>query len=135
AVRQGADLRVYTEFLHNEHIDPKSDNSERIREVIDFRVTYLIEDRWVAGINNLRQPVSLPDGFGPRPSMSFFMYNEDGQQAIARPYLDGDPSPSAATGKIGPAPPNDHSDMPRYHELDNFDAGTNAPGSNFIYDF
>lgn len=25
--------------------------------------------------------------------------------------------------------------MPKYHELDNWDSGTNAPSSNFIYDF
>ena len=29
-------------------------------------------------------PVQLPDGFGPRESMSFFMYDQDGQQAVAR---------------------------------------------------
>jgi hypothetical protein len=131
AIRAAADLRVYTEFRHNEHIDTKSSNPELIREVADFRVTYLLDGRWVAGIINLRQPVSLPDGFGPRPSMSFFLYNQNGLQAIARPYLDGAP----ATGKLGPSPLADHSDMPRYHESDNWDAGTNAPSSNFIYDF
>src|SRR5690349_18965069 len=73
AIRRGADLRIYTEFRHNEHIDTSSSNPELIREVADFRVTYLVEDRWTAGIINLRQPISLPDGFGPRPSMSFFM--------------------------------------------------------------
>jgi hypothetical protein len=25
--------------------------------------------------------------------------------------------------------------MPKYHEFDSFDAGTNAPSSNFVYDF
>ncbi len=79
----------------------------------------------------LRQPISLPDGFGPRPSMSFFMYNQDGQQAIARPFLDGPP----AQGTMGPSPLDDHSAMPKYHQQDSFDAGTNAPSSNFIYDF
>ena len=28
AIRNGADLRVYTEFLHNEHIDVNSGNPE-----------------------------------------------------------------------------------------------------------
>ena len=74
AVRRGADLRIYTEFRHNEHIDVASDDPELIREVADFRVTYLLDDCWTAGIINLRQPISLPDGFGPRPSMSFFLY-------------------------------------------------------------
>ncbi len=98
---------------------------------MDFRITYLIEDRWVAGIQNLRMPVALPDGFGPRESMSFFLYNQDGHQAIARPFLDGRP----ATGRPGPSPVDDWPDMPRYHELASFDTDTNAPSSNFIYDF
>ena len=131
AIRRGADLRIYTEFRHNEHIDTQSDNPELIREVADFRITYLLEDRWVAGIINLRQPISLPEGFGPRPSMSFFLYNQNADQAIARPYLDGEPG----AGKTGPSPIDDHSDMPKYHQFDGWDAGTNAPSSNFAYDF
>jgi hypothetical protein len=79
----------------------------------------------------LRVPVAIPVGFGPRPSMSFFMYNQDGQQAIARPYLDG----KSSSGDLGPSPLDDHSAMRRYHQQDNWDAGTNAPSSNFIYDF
>jgi len=131
AIRRGADLRICTEFRHNEHIDVTSSNSEIVREVADFRMTYLLDDRWAAGIMTLRQPVSLPDGFGPRPSMSFFLYNQNGQQAIARPFLDGHP----AVGKLGPSPLDDTSHMPKYHQQDNWDAGTNAPSSNFIYDF
>ena len=88
-IRKAGDLRIYTEFRHNEHIDPTSDNPEMIREVSDFPCTYLVEDKWVAGMMTLRQPVTLTDRFGARPSMSFFMYNCNGQQAIARPFLDG----------------------------------------------
>mgnify|MGYP001255859671 FL=1 len=73
AIRRGSDLRIRTEFIHNEHIDTSSDSKERVREVAEFGVTYLIDDRWVAGIMNLRQPVALPTGFGPRSSMSFFL--------------------------------------------------------------
>lgn len=131
AIRRGADLRIATEFRHNEHIDTDSPSPELIREVAEFRVTYLLEDHWSAGIMMLRQPVDLPDGFGPRPSMSCFLYNQDGQQAIARPYLDGLP----AHGPRGPSPLDDHSAMPRYHQYDSWDAGTNAPSSNFVYDF
>lgn len=131
AIRRGADLRIYTEFRHNEHIDTNSRDDELIQEVADFRVTYLLDDRWSAGIITLRQPISLPDGFGPRPSMSFFMYNQDGQQAIARPFLDGGPT----TGTRGSSPLDDHSQMPRYHQLDAWDKQTNAPSSNFVYDF
>ena len=63
AIRDGADLRVGTAFRHNEHIDPSSDRNELIQEVMDFRITYLLDDRWAAGIENLRMPVALPDGF------------------------------------------------------------------------
>lgn len=131
AIRNGADLRVGTAFRHNEHIDPASNSSELIREVMDFRVTWLLEDRWVAGIENLRMPISLPDGFGPRESMSFFLYNQDGHQGIARPFLDGQP----ASGAPGVFPPVQPPDMPKYHELQSFDVDTNAPSSTFIYDF
>ena len=44
AVRSGADLRIGTAFRHNEHIDPASDREELIREVMDFRVCYLVKD-------------------------------------------------------------------------------------------
>ncbi len=131
AIRSGADLRIGTAFRHNEHIDTSSERHERIQEVMDFRITYLLDDRWVAGIENLRMPIALPDGFGPRESMSFFLYNQDGHQGIARPFLDGRP----ATGEPGESPPGNRPEMPKYHELQSFDADTNAPSSNFIYDF
>ena len=133
AIGRGADLRIYTEFIHNQHIDPTSASDELIREVSEFRATCLVEDRWCAGIMTLRQPISLPDAFGPRASMSFFMYNQDGQQAIARPYLDG--GTPTADGAIGPAGLDDWVAYPKYHQQDGWDAGTNAPSSNFTYDF
>src|SRR5689334_11392153 len=86
AVGRGADLRILTEFRHNEHIDTKSASRELIREVCDFQILYRVDDSWVAGIMQMRQPVQLPDGFGPRPSMSFFLYNQNGEQGIARPF-------------------------------------------------
>lgn len=131
AIKRGADLRIGTGFRHNEHIDPSSNSTELIREVAEFRTTYLVDDRWTAGIMTLRQPVDLPDNFGPRPSMSFFLYNQDGQQAIARPYLDG----GRASPTRGASELEDYSEMPRYHQFDNWDKGTNAPSSNFVYDF
>ena len=118
AIRRGADLRIYTEFRHNEHVDAASDSPELVREAAEFRTTYLVDDRWVAGIMTLRQPVELPVGFGPRPSMSFFMYNEDGRQAIARPHLDG-PPPSDEPGPSTVAAEPDR--MPRYHQFDSYD--------------
>lgn len=131
AIRRGSDMRIYTEFHHNEHIDTRSDNSELIKEVADFRITYLLDNRWVAGIINLRQPIDLPNGFGPRPSMSFFLYNQNADQAIARPYLDSKP----VITKMGQSPLDDHNEMPKYHQFDGWDSGTNAPSSNFVYDF
>ena len=131
AIGRGADLRIYSEFLHNEHIDTTSPSTELIQESMDMRCTYLIDQNWVASQLTLRQPVELPTGFGPRASLSLFMYNEDGRQAIARPYLDGPPR----LGPLGTSPVSDHSSMPKYHEYDAWDAGTNAPSSNFAYDF
>lgn len=131
AIRRAADLRIYTEFLHNEHIDVESPSAERIREVAEFGVTYCVEQKWTAGIMTLRQPIELPSGFGSRPSMSYFLYNQDGTQAIARPYLDGGPTEDA----WGPAPTQAPPGMPKYHPLDNWDTGTNAPSQNFVYDF
>jgi hypothetical protein len=130
-IRRGADLRIGTEFIHNEHIDVASSNPEPILEVAEFGVTYLVEDRWSAGIMSLRQPVELPTGFGARPSLSFFLYNQDGSQSIARPHLDGLP----ASGAIGRSPDQPPANMPKYHVLDSWDQGTNAPSHNFIYDF
>jgi hypothetical protein len=131
AIRQGSDLRIGTEFFHNEHIDVGSARAERVREVAEFGVTYQVQDRWAGAIMSLRQPVALPDSFGPRSSMSFFLYNQDGRQAIARPYLDGLP----ADGVRGPSSCVSPADMPKYHTHDSWDEETNAPSSNFTYDF
>ncbi|MBM3265420.1 MAG: hypothetical protein FJY97_18645, partial [candidate division Zixibacteria bacterium] len=62
---------------------------------------------------------------------SFFMYNQNGQQAIARPMLDGLPP----TDMPGPSPSNDWSAYPKYDEEDTWDIGTRAPSSNFVYAF
>lgn len=131
AIGRGADLRIGTCFRHNEHIDPASASPELIEEVAEFRVTCLLERRWAAGFMTLRQPIGLPDSFGPRASMSLFLYNQDGSQAIARLHLDGPP----AGGERGASPVPDHAEMPRYHQFDHWDGTTNAPSQNFIYDF
>jgi hypothetical protein len=131
AIARGADLRIYSEFRHNEHIDTTSSDGDLVQETMDMRTTYLVDGRWAAGIITLRQPVELPHGFGPRPSLSLFLYNEDGRQAIARPHLDGAPVDDAR----GPSASVDHGKMPKYHEFERYDDGTNAPSSNFVYDF
>ena len=127
AIRRGADLRIYTGFQHNEHIDTRSDNDDLIQEVSDFPCTYLIDDRWVCAMMTFRQPVQLPGSFGRRASMSFFMYNENGYQSIARPYLDG--------GVFDPTIEDTPVLMSKYHAMSSYDEDTNAPCSNFIYDF
>lgn len=131
ALARGADLRIGTAFRHNEHIDTASDSHELIEEVAEFGVTYVVDGRWAAGVMSLRQPVDLPNGFGPRPSMSFFLYNQNGEQAIARPYLDGQPARAERGSSQPESPPN----MPRYHAFDNWDEHSNAPSHNFVYDF
>ena len=134
AIRKAGDLRVYTEFRHNEHIDIFSDNPEMIREVSDFPATYLIDNRWTAAVMTLRQPVSLPDRFGGRASMSFFMYNEDGRQAVARPYLEEEIIvPKVETDE--PVYQGPGCDETKWHECGRYDEDTNAPCNNFIYDF
>ena len=130
AIAAGQDLRVYTEFLHNEHIDTSSDSSELVREVSEFPVTCLIDGRWTAGFMTQRQPVSLPTGFGS-PSISFFLYNQDGEQAIARPHLDGRTA-TGAPGRFEEVQPNT---MAKYHLRDSWDEATISPSHNFVYDF
>lgn len=127
AIKNAADLRIYTEFRHNEHIDLTSDNDDLIREVSDFPETVLIEGDFAAAMMTFRQPVQLPDSFGPRASMSFFMYSQDGTQAVARPFLDG----KGANG----VPFEAGCDESKYHLFDTPDWFSNAPCINFIYDF
>jgi len=136
AIGRGADLRVYTEFLFEEHILPGGGDDPTlhgpIREVIDFRETILVEDRYVAAITTLRQPLEPPAGFNGRdPRMSFFMYTMDGEQALASLALgpaSGSAPPGGRTVVATPA------DMPKMGVQEYFDLGTIAPSRNFVYD-
>lgn len=128
AIRRGADLRIYTEFRYDEHVDPSSHNTEVVREKAAFNITYLLDDRWTAGIMSLRAPILPPRGFGPRVSMSYFIYNQDGHQAIARLHLDG-----AAPAESQAA--DDDPDRPKQHVFERWDVGTNSPSQDFVYDF
>ncbi len=131
AVGRAADLRVFTIFNYEEHVNPGAPGHDPVKEVCEFRTTYLIEKRFAAGIMMQRMPITPPHGFGETPSWSFFIYNQDGHQAIARPFLDQVPRP-APEGEVEAKPiPN----MPKYHTLSSFDEKSNAPCSNFIYDF
>jgi hypothetical protein len=135
AIRRGADLRIYTEFLYEEHIlpgggDPSLDGP--IREVIDFRETLLVDDRYVAGITTLRQPLEPPHGFNGRdPRMSFFLYTMDGDQALANLVL-GAMTDAAIPGERVVVPTPD--DMPKMGPQEFFDVGTSGPSRNFVYD-
>lgn len=136
AVGRGADLRVYTEFLFEEHITPGGIGDDRllgpIREVIDFRETVLVDGRHVGGITTQRQPLEPPFGFNGRdPKMSFFLYTGDGDQALANLLLSG-PGGGAAPGSsfVEPTP----ADMPKMGPQAYFDVGTTGPSRNFVYD-
>lgn len=129
AIGNGADLRIGTSFPHNEHIEPGSLDGTVIDEVAAFQTTYLLDGKWIAGIMSLRQPAGLPDGFllTAKPSMSFFLYNQNGHQGIARPFIDG----SMDEGMYEKPPEN----MPKYEMFNQSDARTRAPSSNFMYHF
>ena len=136
AIGRGADLRVYTEFLFEEHIVPGGTDEERlrgpIREVIDFRETILVDGRHVGGITTQRQPLEPPFGFnGTDPKMSFFMYTGDGDQALANLVLCAhDVSVAAGLRSVEPTP----ADMPKLSPQEYFDVGTTGPSRNFVYD-
>jgi hypothetical protein len=136
AIGRAADLRVYTEFLFEEHIAPGGNGDPTqnglIREVIDFRETILVGGAHVGAITTQRQPLEPPFGFnGTEPRMSFFMYTSDGDQALAGLVfagVDGAPAPGQRTVE---APPPD---MPKMGEQEFFDLGTSGPSRNFVYD-
>ena len=136
AIRRGADLRVYTEFRFEEHIQPGGDGDSGhdglMREVIDFREALLLDDRHVAAITTLRQPLRPPFGFnGTDPRMSYFMYQSDGHQANANLLL-GDVPSDVQPGSRGEIPVP--VDMPKMSAEVTYDVGTAGPSRNFIYD-
>lgn len=139
AVDRGADLRIYTEFYHEEHVAPFSTTGANhpvhnglIREVIDFRQTILVDNRHVAGITLYRQPLEPTQGFnGTQPQMAFFMYNMTGHQSCATCILEAKPfSGSVGTHQQISAPPQ----MTKMSLTDAFDADTAGPSRNFVYD-
>ena len=136
AIGRGADLRIYTEFVFEEHIRPGGDGDPQhdglIREVIDFRETMLVGDTRVAGVTTLRQPLEPPFGFnGTQPKMSYFLYQSDGLQACANLVLDDAP-PTGDPGTRRDAPTPD--DMPKMSPEVLYDQGTTGPSRNFVYD-
>ncbi len=126
-IRAGADIRIRTDFLHNEHIDPTSDDNQLVVETSTFPQTVLIDDRWSAYFMTLRQPVSLIEGFGYPNSLSLFCYNQNGQQAMARMVLD---DTAEQTDIWDP-----DADFPKMKTLSLNDTGTGGISRNFIYAF
>jgi hypothetical protein len=137
ALARGADLRVYTEFLFEEHIEPggragEPEQDGLIREVIDFRETIVVGEAYAAGITTLRQALHPPFGFNAAPKMSFFLYTVDGEQACANVVFGEAPAAAGfGTRVMVPSPP----DMPKMGPDEVFDLGTLAPSRNFVYDF
>lgn len=139
AIGRGADLRIYTEFTHEEHIAPfttTAANDPRhaglYREVIDFRQTFLVDRTHVAGVTLYRQPLEPTQGFnGADPRMSYFLYNMTGHQSCANLMLDA-VNRAAAPGKCEVEQPP--ANVPKMSAMDVFDVGTSGPSRNFIYD-
>jgi hypothetical protein len=138
ALERAADLRVYTEFVFEEHIVPGGDGDAShdglIREVIDFRETLVVDHALAAGITTLRQPLEPPFGFnGSAAKMSYFLYQADGRQACANLILDD----SVAAGLVAPGVRSDlpsPAQMPKMSPEILYDQGTTGPSRNFVYD-
>ena len=124
----GADLRISTGFLHNEHIDPKSADNQLIEETSTFAETVLIDGKWSAYFMTARQPVGLPVGFGLPNGLSLFLYNQDGRQAVARLVMDG-------SVDRGLKRDSEESGIPKVRTFGINDEGTAGVSKNFIYDF
>ena len=172
AVALGADLRVVTQFHHNEHVDGSSHNNELVLEPSSFPVTIALFDddngdgaataalaspataasrtpSWCAAVMVARQPVNPNDNTGPGgfngsgAALSLFMYNQDGQQARAAVQLNREAF-TAAAAQCAEAPGGEFAPGDEYPKqlLDGMmeiqgesDVGTNAPSSNFVYQF
>lgn len=122
----GADLRIGTAFYHDEHIDPLSTDHQLVEETSDFPQTIVLDSSWSAGIMTYRQPVSLKGGFGPGAYLSLFMYNLNGQQALARLALDT---------AIGYSDDDKNNELEKMSVQSVFDPDSLSPSKNFIYDF
>lgn len=127
AVAQAADVRCYTTFDYGEHMAAPGSEVGLVQEMMNFPVTYWLDGGRVAGIQTTRYPADCSLGFQPYPSLSFFMYNDNGQFGVARPYLDG---------RKGKATLVDEDQLgPKYHILERFDDETPCPSENALYQF
>lgn len=127
-IAAGADLKVSTGFTFNEHIDINAKDDQTVIETSTFAQTVIIDNHWSAAFMTLRQPVELPHGFGHANSLSLFLYNQNGLQAMAKLILDG---------QVEKALNHDTDDFGyvKNHLISMSDQGTLGVSRNFIYDF
>ncbi len=125
SVSHGADVRCYTTFDYSEHMGSPDSNVGLVEEMMNFGVMYLLQGNRIAGIETTRYPADCSLGFQPQPSLSFFLYNDNGQFGIARPYLDG----RRSKAELAEQP------VPKYSSLGTFDDGTSCPSENATYEF
>lgn len=126
AVRRGADVRCYTTFDYGEHMNVPDSKVGLVQEMMNFPLTYWLEGEHTAAIQTTRYPANCSLGFGERPSLSFFLYNENGQFGIARPYLDG----GCGDPRMGVAAADG-----RYRVLEAADDRSPCPCENATYEF
>lgn len=124
AIGRGADLRGYTTFDYLEHMSKPPDDG-LVQEMMSFATVYLLDNARVAGIQTTRYPANGALDFNDPPSLSFFLYNADGKQGVARYYLDG---------RVSPPRESDVS-TDKYHVNETWDDGSPCPSANFTYDF
>ena len=124
AVKRGADVRCYTTFDYGEHMSVPDSEVGLVQEMMNFGVVYWLEGGHIAAIQTTRYPANCSLGFQPFPSLSFFLYNDNGECGIARPFLKRQGS-SLLTGAV----------PDKYRTLDRFDDDTSSPAENYVYDF
>ena len=137
AIGRGADLRIYTEFLYEEHILPGGGDDRTldglIREVIDFRETILV-DGPLRGGDHDPAPAARAAARLQRPrSEDVVLPVHDGRRAGAgQPRARRRRRASVAPGErtVVPTP----ADMPKMGLQEYFDLGTTGPSRNFVYD-
>ena len=125
AIARGADLKGYTTFDYGEHMSVPESTEGLVQELMCFSTVYLLAERQVAGVQSTRYPANSSLEFGEAPSLSFFVNNVNGQNGIARLFLDG------RIGRAKPAPDL----VKKYHVIDAWDAESPCPSENFTYDF
>ena len=124
----GADLRICTGFLHNEHIDIASSDDQLIAETSSFAETVIIDGKWSAYFITTRQPVALRKGFGYPNSLSLFLYNQDGLQCVAKLVMDGTLDKSVRGD-------SEHGGVPKVRTFNILDERTPGISKTFVYDF